>query len=65
MFGANAQALRDATLGMLEEVKEQMSDVVYRRARHCVGEDQRTLATVQALKENDYQKVGTYTILSE
>jgi galactokinase len=45
---------------MLEDAKAQMPDVVYRRARHCIGEDQRTLATVQALKDSDYQKVGTY-----
>jgi phage terminase small subunit len=48
---------------MLEEVKAHMPDVVYRRARHCIGEDRRTLATVQALKSSDYEKVGTYRIL--
>lgn len=47
---------------MLEKVKAQMPDVVYRRARHCVGEDQRTLAAVQALKDKDYKKVGTYDL---
>jgi len=51
-------ALRDADMGMLENVKEMMSDLVYRRARHCISEDQRTLAAVEALKEKDYKKVG-------
>ena len=45
-------------MGMLENVKEMMSDLVYRRARHCISEDQRTLAAVEALKEKDYKKVG-------
>lgn len=52
------QALRDATLEMLEEVRLQMSDLVYRRARHSVSEDRRTLATVRALEEKDYATVG-------
>jgi hypothetical protein len=52
------QALRDATMEMVDELKSKMSDVVYRRARHCVGEDKRTLAAVEALKAGDYKTVG-------
>lgn len=43
---------------MLETVRLQLTDVVYRRARHAVSEDRRTLATVQALQEKDYTAVG-------
>lgn len=35
-----------------------MSDLVYRRARHSVSEDRRTLATVRALEDKDYATVG-------
>jgi hypothetical protein len=45
---------------MVDELKPKMSDVVYRRARHCVGEDKRTLAAVEALKAGDYKTVGEY-----
>ena len=43
---------------MLEATRAQMSDLVYRRARHCIGEDQRTLGAVEALKNKDYATVG-------
>ena len=43
---------------MLEGASTQMSDLVYRRARHVVGEDIRTLAAVQALEDHDFKKVG-------
>lgn len=52
------QALRDATLENIESVKGEMSDVVYRRARHVVSENQRTLDAVQALQSKDYALVG-------
>ena len=54
------QALRDATLEMLEDVRLQMSDLVYRRARHSVSEDRRTLSTVKALEDKDYATVGEF-----
>jgi galactokinase len=43
---------------MLEAVRDKLSDVEYRRAKHCVGEDIRTLAAVEALKRGDYASVG-------
>jgi len=54
----NVKQLRDATQEMVENLKGDMSDVVYRRARHCVSEDMRTLAAVEALKRNDFETVG-------
>jgi len=47
---------------MLEATRTQMSDLVYRRARHCIGEDQRTLGAVEALKNKDYAIVGKFIL---
>ncbi|OAT35028.1 galactokinase [Proteus myxofaciens] len=49
----NVKALRDATLEDLLAKKERMSDEVYRRARHVISENQRTLEATKALKNND------------
>lgn len=57
-------ALRDATEDMLEAVKGDLSDLAYRRARHVIGENARTLATVDALKKKDYKAVGEFMIQS-
>jgi galactokinase len=53
-------ALRDVDLAMLKSSKENFSEVVYRRAKHSVTEDFRTLNTVEALKNNNFEKVGEY-----
>lgn len=50
--------LRDVSMDMLEEAKQALSDVCYRRAKHCIGEDCRTLGAVQALTEGDFDKTG-------
>lgn len=55
----NINSLRDATMAQLEEVKDKMSDLEYRRARHVIGEDQRTLTAVESLKNKAYNVVGT------
>lgn len=51
-------ALRDVTLEMLEEFKAVLDPVTYKRARHAVTEDTRTLDTVEALKVGDFTRVG-------
>lgn len=51
-------ALRDANLSMLEHVKHELSDIVFRRARHVISENQRTLNAVDALQRRDYKAVG-------
>ncbi len=53
------KALRDASLEQLEAAKGQMTDVVYRRARHVVTEDQRCLDFIEALERGDLAAVGT------
>ena len=54
----NVRALRDVTSAQLEEHKALLSEVVYRRCRHVVGEDERVLQTVEALKANDLTTMG-------
>ena len=60
----NITALRDVNIEMLEAAKQQMPTIVYRRARHCIGEDRRTLATVDALALGDFDSVGKHMLQS-
>jgi galactokinase len=52
-------ALRDVRSAELEAYKELLPEVVYRRCRHVVGENERVLQTVTALAAGDLQQVGT------
>jgi galactokinase len=52
------QALRDATLKALEAAGPEMDPVVFRRARHVISENQRTLETARAIQNDDWAKVG-------
>lgn len=51
-------ALRDATLEQLEAAKAKLSDVVYRRARHVITEDDRCVAFADALERADLPELG-------
>ena len=51
-------ALRDVTSGQLEAHKEKLPEIVYRRCRHIVGENERVLQTVEALRRDDLSEVG-------
>jgi galactokinase len=51
-------ALRDVTVEQLERRRPDLDDVLYRRARHVVSENQRTLATAEAVRRNDWETVG-------
>lgn len=50
--------LRDATLDDLAEVSETCDSVLYRRARHVISENQRTLDAADALKAGDLRRMG-------
>ena len=52
------KALRDATVEQVESLKEEMGDVVYRRAIHVVSECQRCLDCKMALEAREYDRVG-------
>lgn len=57
-FKPEAEILRDCTWDDLEKVKDQVSEVDYRRAKFVLGEVDRVLAVSEALKANDFETVG-------
>lgn len=50
--------LRDVTLEDLEAAKDQLTDHEYRRARHVVSEDDRTVAAAEALKQGRFNDLA-------
>ena len=53
-----AGSLRDATLEMLRAAQKRMPPVVFRRARHVLTENERTVEMARALRESDWARVG-------
>ena len=51
-------ALRDATLDMLGAAENRMSAEAFRRARHVISENERTLAAAEALAADDRQQLS-------
>ncbi len=52
------RALRDVTLQQLQEHRDDMDPVTFRRCRHVVSENERTLAAVSALRSGDLTRFG-------
>jgi galactokinase len=52
------KALRDVTPAQLEARKGELDPVTYRRCRHVVTEDARTLEAVAAMRAGDLQRLG-------
>jgi len=52
------KALRDASPGMLEEVKNKMGNEVYRRCHYVVHENERVGKACEALFKNDFSTFG-------
>ncbi|XP_026207793.1 galactokinase isoform X1 [Anabas testudineus] len=57
-------SLRDATMKELEEVRDKLDDVTYRRARHVIEEIERTIQAAEALKRGDYEEFGKLMVQS-
>jgi galactokinase len=55
-LGVNS--MRELTMEALLAGREKLSETEFKRARHAVSEISRVLATVEALKEGDFNKVG-------
>ena len=51
-------SLREADIDMLEAAKPHMPEVVYRRAKHIITENKRTLSASNALKVGDIETVS-------
>jgi galactokinase len=56
--GEPVRALRDATVAMLDAAVADLGDITYRRCRHIVEENERTLAAVDALEMGDLMTLG-------
>jgi galactokinase len=52
------KSLRDATPDQLEKAKAKLSDVVYRRARHVIGEIERTVRAAEGIRQSKWPTVG-------
>ena len=51
-------SLRDASPDQLEQAKQKLSEVVYRRARHVIGEIERTLHAAEGIRHSNWPTVG-------
>lgn len=52
------ESLRDADYAMLDEVKNEVSEEDYKRAKYVIGEKDRVLKVCEALEKGDYETVG-------
>jgi galactokinase len=52
------KALRDVTIEDLEEYKSDLPGVIYRRCRHVITENARTLSAADALEDGDLSRFG-------
>lgn len=52
-------ALRDVTLSTLEKRRAELDATTYRRARHVIAENQRTVAAADALRAGDAARFGS------
>ena len=62
LLGVNS--LRDASLERLEMAKSQMPSLIYRRARHVITENDRTLRAAAAMQEGDSALLGKLMVES-
>jgi galactokinase len=56
ILGVNS--LRDATAEQLERAKNKMENIIYRRARHVIGEMERTVHAAEGIRESNWPTVG-------
>ena len=57
-FVPNVVALRDVTIGQLEQFGRDLPEVVYRRCRHVITENVRVMSAARALKDGDLREFG-------
>lgn len=54
----NIKSLRDASMDQLNSIEGKVDPIAFKRARHVITEDVRTLAAAEALKAGEYAKLG-------
>ncbi|WNJ95122.1 galactokinase [Vibrio ruber] len=52
------KALRDVNIAQLNDRRSELDEVVAKRARHVITENERTLEAAKALRANDMQRMG-------
>lgn len=52
-------SLRDATMTALAQVQRRLDPVVFRRARHVITENERTLEAARALRTGNWERMGS------
>ena len=52
------KSLRDVTADQLEKDKDKLSEIVYRRARHVIGEIERTVHAAEGIRASNWPAVG-------
>jgi galactokinase len=57
-FYPQIKALRDLSIDQLEAHKDELSDIVYRRCRHVITENERTLKAAEHFKKKDLVAAG-------
>ena len=57
-------SLRDAMTEQLEKAKGKMSEIVYRRARHVIGEIERTFHADEGIRNSNWPTVGQFMYAS-
>lgn len=55
---SEVNSLRDANMRYLNSVQNSIDDVIYKRCKHVITENERTMLSVSALKNNDYKLFG-------
>jgi galactokinase len=58
------KALRDVTPNMLEQAKGKLDDLIFRRCRHVVTENHRTVEAAMALTQKKYEQSGALMVQS-
>ena len=58
------KSLRDAIAEILERGKGKLSEVVFRRARHVIGEIERTLHAAEGIRQSNWPTVGQFMYAS-
>lgn len=58
------KALRDVTMAQLQAAQGKLDDVVYRRCRHVVSENARTLEAANLLNKRQYEEAGELMVQS-
>lgn len=63
-FLPDIKQLRDVSVADFEIYAERLPEIIRRRCRHVVAENERTLNAAEALEENDYAEFGRLMFLS-